>query len=149
MWRHNPEGNFNVGYGGEERRWVITRENLIELSRIFRKANILQSDFEKVLDDVSDGDFIFLDPPYKPGEIELLEAHYTNSKFTFGDQVRLANKLKQLSNSKKIKWLMTNSAHHAICNLYKTFIINAIPRGTSNVIGVSTNNSNEVVISNY
>ena len=22
MWRHNPEGKFNVGYGGEERRWA-------------------------------------------------------------------------------------------------------------------------------
>ncbi|MDR2942811.1 MAG: Dam family site-specific DNA-(adenine-N6)-methyltransferase [Treponema sp.] len=28
MWRHNRKGNFNVGYGGEERRWVITHQNI-------------------------------------------------------------------------------------------------------------------------
>jgi DNA adenine methylase len=25
MWRHNPQGNFNVGYGGEARRWAIRK----------------------------------------------------------------------------------------------------------------------------
>lgn len=149
MWRHNPKGVFNVGYGGEDRRWVITHESLIELSRIFRKATIVQSDFGPILDEAGKDDFIFLDPPYNPGQKEMTEAHYINGKFSFEDQIRLSRKLRKLSKKNRVKWLMTNSSHPEICELYKGFNIVKIPKGTSRVIGVATNNSNEVVISNY
>ena len=149
MWRHNPDGNFNVGYGGEERRWVITLESIIELSERFSAAIILNEDFESVLEKAVDGDFIFLDPPYKPGEKELIEAHYSYNKFTFNDQERLANKLKAISLTRNIKWLMTNSAHPDICSLYSSYTIQKIPKGTSSIIGVHTTGNREVIISNY
>src|SRR3990172_2376227 len=68
MWRQGPTGDFNVGYGGEARRWAISRDDIIEVSESLRHAKILQSDFERVLELAVDGDFLFLDPPYKPGE---------------------------------------------------------------------------------
>lgn len=148
MWRHNPDGNFNVGYGGEERRWVITLQSILELSIRFSRALILNEDFENVLERSDNGDFIFLDPPYKPGEKELKEAHYSYGKFTFNDQKRLANKLKDISLTTRIKWLMTNSAHPDICRLYADFNIAKIPKGTSSVIGVHTYDSKEVIIYN-
>lgn len=149
MWRHNAEGKFNVGYGGEERRWVINLKHFLELSRVFKKAAIIHSDFENTLDLCSNGDFIFLDPPYNPGEKEMHQAHYINGKFTFNDQKRLADKLKEVSKKKSVKWLMTNSSHMAICKLFKEFNIKKIPQGTSPVVGVFTNNSQEILISNY
>ncbi|MBA7565914.1 Modification methylase DpnIIA [subsurface metagenome] len=149
MWRHSPEGNFSVGYGGEERRWVITHQYILELSKRFSTALILQADFEDVMSQCCNGDFVFLDPPYKPGGRELLEAHYTYGRFTFGDQARLARKLKEIGINNGVKWLMTNSAHPEICDLYADFNIGNIPKGTSGVIGVYTNDSKEVVISNY
>ena len=149
MWRHSPSGSFNVGYGGEERRWVITHDSIVELSRRLRKATLVHSDFEPILDQCSDGDFIFLDPPYKPGEKEMSEAHYINGKFSFEDQVRLSRKLKEIARENSVNWLMTNSSNHEICELYNDFNVVKVPVGTSNVIGVSTNNSKEVIISNY
>ena len=149
MWRHNPRGAFNVGYGGEERRWVITHENIVKLSKRFRKATIIHSDFELILDQCNNGDFIFLDPPYKPGEKEMPEVHYINGRFSFQDQLRLARKLKEVSRRNTVNWLMTNSSNSEICKLYSDFNIIKVPIGTGRVIGVSTNNSKEVIISNY
>ncbi len=149
MWRHSPSGNFNVGYGGEERRGVITHNGIVEISRRWREATLVQSDFEPILDQCSDGDFIFLDPPYKPGEKEMPEAHYINGKFSFEDQVRLSRKLKEIARKNRVNWLMTNSSNREICELYSDFNVVKVPVGTSNVIGVSTNNSKEVIISNY
>jgi len=149
MWRHNSKGNFNIGYGGEERRWVITRDRIFELSQRLRKTTIIHSDFEAILDRCNDDDFIFLDPPYKPGEKELVEAHYVNGDFSFQDQIRLANKIRNISKIYGVSWLMTNSAHPEICELYHDFNIVKIPMGTSGIIGVSTNDSKEVIISNY
>lgn len=149
MWRHNSKGDFNVGYGGEERRWVITHKSIVELSQIFRKAEILHNDFEEVILNASKNDFIFLDPPYKPGEKDLHELHYRNGKFLFDEQVRLANTLKRLPKSKRIRWAMTNSSHKDILQLYKGFHIKKIPFGTSDKPGIQTKDSNEVLITNY
>jgi DNA adenine methylase len=44
---------------------------------------------------------------------------------------------------------MTNSSHKDIKKLYKDFKILKIPKGTSNVVGVLTNKSKEIIISNY
>lgn len=148
MWRHNLDGNFNVGYGGEERRWVITHENILELSRCFRNTEIIHSDFEKVLHNVQDGDFVFLDPPYKPGEKEMDDEHYINGKFSFDEQIRLSKVLKEISSKKKIKWIMTNSSHSEIRKLYTDFKIIKIPKGTGDVVGVTTNKSKEILITN-
>lgn len=149
MWRHNPQGNFNVGYGGEERRWVITHQSIIELSKVFRRAEILNNDFEDVITNAKKHDFIFLDPPYKPGERDLYEKHFSSGKFLFKDQVRLSETLKSLPKSKQIRWAMTNSSHNDILKLYQGYNIKKIPTGTSNRPGIRTKNSNEVLITNY
>jgi len=77
MWRHNSDGDFNVGYGGQDRRWVINKQNLIEVSERLNKALIKKSDFSNVLNDLEEGDFVFIDPPYKPGKKEMDNAHYS------------------------------------------------------------------------
>jgi len=149
MWRHDNKGNFNVGYGGDERRWVITHENIIQLSKIFRKTEIQNMDFEEVIMNTSDNDFIFLDPPYKPGEKDMHELHYISGKFLFDEQVRLAETLKSIPPSKNVRWAMTNSSHKDILNLYKDFKIRKIPIGTSDKPGIQIKNPKEVLITNY
>jgi DNA adenine methylase len=149
MWRHNEDGGFNVGYGGEVRRWAITHENIIDLAARFRNAEIINEDFSATLDLCSSGDFVFLDPPYKPGAKEMDTAHYINGRFSFDEQKRLAEKLKEVSKTKKIKWLMTNSSHPSILKLYKGMNITRVPKGTSNRVGIQARNAKEVLISNY
>jgi len=149
MWRHSADGNFNVGYGGEDRRWVITHENIIDLSKILRNAIIVQSDFSKTLNVAKNGDFVFLDPPYGPGEREPKHAHYITGQFSFKDQVRLSESLKNLSKRVEIKWMMTNSSHPDIKNLYRGFYFKKIRRGTGRIVGVMMNNPQEILISNY
>ena len=149
MWRHNSNGDFNVGYGGEERRWVVTHRSIVEISKSFRKAEIINADFESVISNVSKNDFIFLDPPYKPGEKDLNELHYCNGKFLYDEQIRLAETLKSLSKTKKIRWAMTNSAHKDVLKLYKGYKVTKIPFGTSNKPGIQTKVSGEVLITNY
>lgn len=150
MWRHNPQGNFNVGYGGEERRWVITHDNIVELSKVLKQADIQNRDFENIVHLASKKDFIFLDPPYKPGEKDLTEAHYINGKFSYEEQQRLADVILSIPKSKKIRWAMTNSSHKEITKLYeKHCTISIIPVGVSNRPGILTKKSNEVLITNY
>ena len=149
MWRHNSDGMFNVGYGGEERRWVIDHQNIIELSFRLRSATIQNEDFETVINKANGGDFIFMDPPYKPGKKDLDESHYSIARFPFAEQIRLASTLKAIPKSKRVRWAMTNSSHKDIKKLYEGFVIRKIPVGTSDRPGIQTSKSGEVLITNY
>jgi DNA adenine methylase len=149
MWRHNKYGKFNVGYGGEERRKVIKKDGITNLSKIFKKAEFYHSDFSDTLLHTESGDFIFLDPPYKPGEKDLEELHYISGKFTLEDQKRLHDVIQKITSQKNIRWAMTNSSHPEILKLYKKYKIKKIPIGTGNRPGIQTKNSKEILITNY
>jgi len=148
MWRHNSKGQFNVGYGGQDRRWVINVRILKETSKILKNATLKCSDFEKIINKSEEGDFMFLDPPYKPGDLELEHSHYLYSKFKYSDYCRLAESLKKASD-RNVKWALTISSHPKILNLFKENQIIFLPKGTGNKPGILTLNSAEVLICNY
>ena len=148
MWRHNAQGQFNVGYGGQSRRWVIDETSLLEVSNRLRNADLLCSDFQPVIDNCRSDDFIFVDPPYRPRERELLHSHYLYNKFSFAEHQRLASVLHQAS-QKDIKWVLTISSHPDIIALYRENRVITLSKGTGRRPGILTDNPGEVLICNY
>ena len=118
-WRHNSNGHFNIGYGGQSRRWVINLEYLSSVSKALASTEILCSDFEGVIELCKRGDFIFLDPPYSPGQKELINDHYVSKHFSFSDHERLASALWRAS-QRGARWCMTTSGHPAIIGLFRS-----------------------------
>lgn len=145
MWRHNLSGEFNVGYGGQDRRWVVDEEFLVKVSRTLRGAKLKCDDFEGVVDSCGRGDFLFLDPPYRPGAREMSHDHYAFGKFTIGDHMRLARVLRSAT-ERGVRWAMTTSSHRSIVSLFSGFQIERIPKGTGRGIGSSIRGSGEVLI---
>ena len=148
MWRHNNKGDFNVGYGGETRRWVISEAELIVVSQVLKQKTIVCADFEKIIDNCQVNDFLFLDPPYRPGEKEHINSHYNWQRFTFEDHQRLANVLSRASH-RNIRWALTTSSHCEIIQLFKGNYAIDVPRGTGRMPGISITNSGEVLITSY
>jgi len=147
MWRHNLKGRFNVGYGGQERRWVISREMLHRISRRLKKIVLLCEDFERVIDMTENGDFIFLDPPYKPGGLKLLNSHYKFGVFDEREQERLFNCLNNAA-ERGVKWAITNTSHKNILELFRDFEIYYLTKGTGTKPGLLTSEATEVLITN-
>lgn len=148
MWRYDSNGKFNIGYGGQERRNVVQKALLLEVSKRLRKANLTVSDFEKIIDSTKRNDFIFLDPPYKPGKRSLSQAHYVYGKFSYADHKRLADGLERAT-KRGVRWAMTTSSHRDLLQLFANSDIIRIPKGTSDRLGILTENSGEVLIRNY
>lgn len=148
MWRHNQDGKFNVGYGGQDRRWVISLDDLIAVALALRKAELRCCDFEEVVGNCSAGDFIFTDPPYQPGERELANDHYVARRFSFEDHRRLASVL-QNAKRQGVAWALTTSAHPDIVELFTGNQIIKVPRGTGRTPGTTIINSGEVLIASY
>lgn len=148
MWRHNSNGHFNVGYGGQARRWVIDEDSLVEVSKRLCTADLICSDFQPIIDACETGDFIFADPPYCPGERELMQSHYVYNKFSFGEHRRLADTLLKAT-KRGVRWALTISSHPDILQLHEGNHIVPFSKGTGKSIGILTKNSGEVLICNY
>lgn len=148
MWRHNGQGQFNVGYGGQDRRWVISQETLCEVANRLRSAELRVSDFESIIDECHEGDFLFLDPPYRPSERDLLSKHYAFGRFCYDEHQRLAHALRRASH-RGVKWAMTTSSHPDIVSLFVSERRIPFPKGTGSRPGLLTSSSGEVLLCNY
>lgn len=148
MWRHNKNGKFNVGYGGQQRRWVINEEALKKASALLRRASIQCKDFEDVIDSAGAGDFLFVDPPYRPGYKDLHNAHYLAKPFTFSDQGRLASSLNR-AKKRGASWALTNSNHREIVRLYKKSYFREFLFGTGERPGILRSKTGEVLITSF
>jgi len=98
MFRYNSDGKFNVPYGGSgynKKHLSKKIESLcdINLRKLLKNTFISNNDFEVFLNsiDVSNNDFVFVDPPY---DSEFSE--YAQNAFTRKDQERLAVCLSKL-----------------------------------------------------
>lgn len=148
MWRYNQNGEFNVGYGGQDRRWAIDEENLIEVSKRLRNVSLKTKDFEEIIDNCFQGDFLFLDPPYSAGKKDTIDYHYGINQFKFEDHIRLAKTLRRASR-RGVKWAMTTSSHKDIQKLFTCFYFHPISMGIGKRPGILSMKSGEILITNY
>lgn len=148
MWRQNSSGMFNVGYGGQSRRWAISEDDLIAVAKALRGTTLCCTDFESIVDDTIPGDFLFVDPPYHPGRRESRVEHYMFSQFTFDSHKRLAVALRRAS-KRGVRWSMTTSSHPDILAFHKKTRIVPFKAGVGNSPGKITSKTGEVLILNY
>ena len=117
MFRYNANGEFNVPYGGisYNRKDFSKKIEYIsskELNEYMANTKIYNLDFEEFCTKIqlSENDFMFLDPPY---DTEF--STYAKNEFGKEDQVRLANFLYKT----KAKFMLIIKNTDFIYNLYK------------------------------
>jgi DNA adenine methylase len=147
-WRYNAQGQFNVGYGGQGRRWAITKDDLITISRKLTNATLQDGDFENVINSSQSGDFVFVDPPYKPGERGMSHEHYVYSRFGYDSYRRLAETLRGAS-ARGVRWAVTTSSHPDIVSLFPDTDIIDLPKDPFKRLRDDLEGSGEVLIRNY
>jgi DNA adenine methylase len=148
MWRQNSRGMFNVGYGGQSRRWAIREEDLVAVSKALRGTTLRCSDFEDIVDETKPGDFLFADPPYHPGRRESRVEHYVFAQFTFESHKRLAASLRGATR-RGVRWAMTTSSHPDIIGLYKRHRRIPFKAGVGASPGIITRETGENLVMNY
>lgn len=116
MFRFNKDGNFNVPYGGiayNKKNFKAKVDYLFseEIKKLLKNTKIENKDFEELIksSNLTEKDFIFLDPPY---DSEFSE--YEENAFTKDDQRRLAKTLIGL----KAKWILVIKETPFILDLY-------------------------------
>jgi DNA adenine methylase len=127
LYRVNLRGEFNVPLG-TKRKVLLDTDRFDLVSQLLERAELRTADFETVIDDTSDGDFLFVDPPYTALHGNNGFIKYNQRLFTSNDQLRLYSALTRAVRRGAFV-LLTNANHESIRSLYgRPFSTVQIPR---------------------
>lgn len=151
LYRVNSKNQFNVPYGSHKNPKIVDEELILGISHYLNQNDIkiLSGDFEKAIETVSSGDFVYFDPPYIPLNETSSFTSYTQDGFSYDDQVRLRDVFKSLSD-KGGYVMLSNSSSPLVEELYKDYHIHYVEATRTN--GAKTSSRGkilEIIITNY
>ncbi len=92
LYRTNNSGKFNVPYAASKTGQLPSQEVLYKAAKILSRAHIVSRDYQKTLQDVQSGDFVYMDPPYAVQNSRIFY-QYGPDCFGTDDLTRLASAL--------------------------------------------------------
>ncbi len=135
IYRVNLSGQFNVPIGTKS-KVVLDTDNFEGVASLLKRIELYSSDFEKVIDQAQEGDFVFADPPYTIKHNKNNFVKYNEVIFKWRDQVRLRDSLLRAS-QRGAKVMATNALHPSVEELYKQADFNLTPLMRKSVIASS------------
>lgn len=107
MYREGPNG-FNIPYGNYKKTpEIMDKETFATISDLIKDVEFARKDFTDSIQNVSRGDFVYLDPPYAP-ETEKSFVGYTKNGFDSEFHDSLFDNIKRI-HSEKVSFAMSNS----------------------------------------
>lgn len=116
LYRVNKAGNFNVPIGTKT-TVIFEGDNFQELSNLLQSAVLDVCDFDITLEKASEGDFVFIDPPYTVKHNLNGFVKYNETIFSWNDQIRLKKSVVRAID-RGVSVLITNANHKSIVELY-------------------------------
>jgi DNA adenine methylase len=95
LYRTNLDGRFNVPYSPSRTGQLPSMDNLQAVARLLKRATLYCADFAVTLQHVSEGDFVYLDPPFAVGSRRVFK-EYGPDPFSGQDLTRLGGCLDSL-----------------------------------------------------
>ena len=151
LYRVNSKNQSNVPYGRYKNPKIVDSDLILSISQYLNSNNIkiLTGDFEKAVQDVVAGDFVYFDPPYIPLSETSAFTSYTHEGFTYEDQVRLRDCFKKLD-EKGAFVMLSNSSSPLVEELYKDFNIHKVEANRTNGAKTSSRGKiSEIIVTNY
>ena len=151
LFRVNASGAFNSPYGHYRRPNIVNEQTIRGVSRYFNSCDItfFSGDFAAVLEQVPEGGFVYLDPPYDPVSDTASFTGYNKGGFGREEQVRLKECCDALT-ARGVKFLLSNSATPFIRELYGSYRVSIVQaRRAVNSVASRRGAIEEVLVRNY
>lgn len=141
VFRMGPNG-FNVPYGHYKNPEIINKQHLDEIHRLIKDVTFIVADFETSMQNIKEGDFAYMDPPYVP-ENTTSFVGYTETGFNRHDI------LFELCHTMKEKMILSNADVKLVRDAFPTHDITTLECRRS----INSKNPNaktkEVIIQNF
>lgn len=156
LFRFNRKGEFNTPAGRYKNPKILDTENLTAVSKLLKNVSIKNADFDKVVDDLLPGSFVYFDPPYRPLNATSQFIAYSKNEFNDEHQIKLQKVFYKLNKKGALQMLSnsdpknTNPDDSFFDDLYDGFQINRVPaKRMINSNAQKRNALNELIITNY
>lgn len=136
IYRVNLKGQFNVPIGSKD-KVILESDDFEQIAYSLANAEIINSDFEIVINRAKQGDLVYIDPPYTVKHNNNGFIKYNEQMFTWDDQIRLSEAVKR-ANLRGAHIILSNADHQSIRALYNDFEIKSLSRNS--VIASSPSN---------
>ncbi len=152
LYRVNSRNLYNVPMGSYKLPRICDQENILAASNALQNIEILNGDFEKMINYADKHSFFYLDPPYKPLSATSNFNSYAENVFDDNEQKRLKDFCVKLD-SRGSKWLLSNSdiqENNFFDMIYGEFIIKRVDaKRVINSKPDKRGNLKELLITNY
>jgi len=108
LYRENRSGGFNVPIGRYSNPDWVRADEVRAASEALQNTEILNRDFEYVLDRAEKGDLVYLDPPYEPMSATEYFTSYSKEGFDKDDQERMLEVVRELDET-GVQAILSNS----------------------------------------
>lgn len=127
LYRVNSKGQFNTPYGRYKNPNIVDEQLIYAISEYFNKNDItiMNSDYRDALKNLNKDSFVYFDPPYLPISDSSSFTSYTQNGFTLEQQIELKEQC-DILHQNGIKFLLSNSDHPFIRDLYKDYHIKTV-----------------------
>ena len=115
VYRIGPNG-FNVPFGHYKNVSFYDKAHFTKVVELLKSVTFIHSDFKDILKNVTENDFVYLDPPYVP-EKKTSFVKYTKDSFNEQDHKALFELCKNFKTN-NIKILMSNSDVEMVRNSF-------------------------------
>ena len=124
--------------------WAVKKNDrsILNYGYLFRRATIVCQSYEGITP--SDGDFVYLDPPYFGTD----NAYSVGSDWGEREQFELRN-FCDILNKRGVKFMLSNSWNDFIIDLYREYSVISVKKRQSHMGGKSVKMANEALIRNY
>jgi DNA adenine methylase len=132
LYRVNKNNGYNVPMGSYSKPTICDANNILAVSNVLQKVEILCGDYEQTLNYSTNNSLFYFDPPYKPLSETSSFNSYAKDEFGDNEQIRLKNfcsKLDLLNH----QWILSNSdvkgknvEDNFFDDLYSDFNINRV-----------------------
>jgi DNA adenine methylase len=118
LYRVNRRNRFNVPFGRYDRPTICDEPTLRACSGALAGAKLVVGDFERVVAQAKQRDFVYFDPPYVPLSVTSSFTSYTSSGFGLEGQTRLRDVALELK-QRGVSVLLSNSSSPLVRERYK------------------------------
>ncbi len=116
LYRENLRGEFNVPIGTKQ-KVIFENDDFLAWSLALQGTRLVHGDFESIIDESKEGDFVFADPPYTIRHNFNGFVKYNQEIFAWEDQVRLRNAFIRAVN-RGVSFALTNADNDNVRKLY-------------------------------
>ena len=156
LYRVNSRGGFNVPFGRYQNPTILHEDVLRADAELLRNTTVHLGDFTQSEPHISEGTFVYFDPPYRPLNRTSSFTQYAKGGFTDEEQRRLAAYYARC-NARGARLMLSNSDPKNVDpddeffdDLYAGYHIDRVPaRRMINCDGTGRGEICEIIVTNY